>query len=122
MLLILFIASFLIMMTVNKLDVIVTQVNEIIFFKHFEAMYKETQAFSLTQQEELVLSIAHHEVKNNYSTVTFPKSISNDEDTMITFNKKGGNSSLKTIVFHTSSSDISYQLYLGSGKFKKTKR
>ena len=38
----------------------------------------------------------------------------------LVFDKSGGNSSLTKIQFHTENQAIDYQLYIGSGNYKKT--
>lgn len=97
-------------------------IEEKLFFLNFEQVYLDTQKLSSSQQTPLVLSLSDRQVSNGYQTVSLPASLELVQDQKITFSAEGGNSSLAKIGFRTSDETVTYQLYIGSGKYKKTRQ
>ena len=67
-----------------------------------------------------MLDISNQEISNGYARLPIPKGIQAPESTQIYFDKAGGNSSLSKVQFQTKEGLVTYQLYIGNGKFKKT--
>ncbi len=66
------------------------------------------------------LAIGGQEVTNGYQAVEVPRNVEVLEEKTIQFEEDGGNSSLTKIRFHLSQKIVTYQLYIGSGRYKKT--
>lgn len=121
-LLTLFITSFLLLAVSGSVRSSFKQVEEQIFFLEFEHFYRESQKLSSSAQSQLDMNFSRERISNGYNYLAVPRSIQAPEDLMLHFDKAGGNSSLGKIVFQTKKQTITYQLYLGNGKFKKTTR
>ena len=119
-LLTLFITSFLLLAVSGSVRSSFEQVEEQIFFLEFEHFYQESQKLSVSSQRKLVLEISSQEISNGYARLPIPKGIQAPESTQINFDKAGGNSSLSKVQFQTKEGLVTYQLYIGNGKFKKT--
>lgn len=91
-----------------------------IFFAHFEQLYRDSQQLSHAQQTPVRLSIDSKKVTNGYQTIALPSRLAPKEPKIIEFSASGGNSSLGKIRFETQDLAVTYQLYLGSGQYKKT--
>ena len=72
------------------------------------------------RQESQTLQISQDAISNGITSVKIPKTVSVDKNYQLVFDKDGGNSSLAKIQFHTETQAIDYQLYIGSGNYKKT--
>ena len=121
-LLTLFITSFLLLAVSGSVRSSFEQVEEQIFFLEFEHFYRESQKLSSSGQSQLDMNFSRERISNGYNHLAVPHSIQAPEDLTLRFDKAGGNSSLGKIVFQTKRQTITYQLYLGNGKFKKTTR
>lgn len=97
-------------------------IEERLFFLNFEQVYLDSQKLSSSQQAPIVLSLSDRQVSNGYQTVQLPASLELIQDQKITFSAEGGNSSLAKIGFKTQDETVTYQLYIGSGKYKKTRQ
>ena len=107
-LLTLFMTSLLLLAVSGSVRSSFEQVEQQIFFLEFEHFYRESQKLSSAAQSQLDMN--------------FSRSIQAPEDLTLHFDKAGGNSSLGKVIFQTNKQTITYQLYLGNGKFKKTMR
>lgn len=114
------IACFIIMMLSGSLNGIFQNVEEKIFFLSFENLYCDTQKLANARQQSLTLTVSQEEVSTDFSAVKLPPSVKVDKTYQVNFDKAGGNSSLAKLTFQTSDKEVNYQLYLGSGKYKKT--
>lgn len=85
----------------------------------FESLYKDSQELAARTQEKVALRIAGEEVSNGYQIISLPPNVSIVEEKTIVFQDDGGNSSLEKISFKMSHKTIKYQLYIGSGRYKK---
>ena len=116
-LLTLFITSFLLLAVSGSVRSSFEQVEE-----EFEHFYRESQKLSSSAQSQLDMNFSRERISNGYNRLAVPRSIQAPEDLTLHFDKAGGNSSLGKIVFQTKKQTVTYQLYLGNGKFKKTTR
>ena len=119
-LLTLFVISFLAISLSGSVQTVFRSVQTEIFLWEFEHLYKESQQLAAGHQEAVSLKIDKSEISNGYQTLAIPKGIDPIDEMQVTFDKAGGNSSLAKIGFTTGDRTISYQLYLGSGRYKKT--
>lgn len=94
-------------------------VQEQMFLLEFESLYKDSQELAARTQEKVALRIAGEEVSNGYQIISLPPNVSIVEEKTIMFQDDGGNSSLEKISFKMSHKTIKYQLYIGSGRYKK---
>lgn len=95
-------------------------VQEEIFLWEFEAIYKDSQKLAASSHQKVNLAIGGQEVTNGYQTVQVPRKLEVLEEKVIQFEENGGNSSLAKIRFRLSQKIVTYQLYIGSGRYKKT--
>lgn len=121
-LLVLSLVSFLTLSLSGSVQNIFQQTEETIFFMTFERLYKDSQQLALATRQPLALEIGQTSLSNGYQTVSVPESIGVEDPIRLEFEDNGGNSSLATIRFETGEKEIRYQLYLGSGRYKKTIR
>lgn len=114
------ITSFLILSLSGVVATVFQSMEEKLFFLSFEHLYRDTQKMSAAYQESRELIISPSEVSNGEERLLVPPHIKPLETVRLSFDKGGGNSSLGKIRFQTQGRLISYQLYLGSGHYKKT--
>lgn len=96
------------------------QVEKQLFYLRFEYLYRDCQRLAAAQGSKVDLTLSSHQISNGYSKLAIPKSISLDASRRLEFDAKGGNSSLVKIQFTSKKEVVSYQLNMGSGKYKKT--
>lgn len=97
-------------------------IEEKLFFLNFEQVYLDSQKLSSSQQTPVVLTLEDRQISNGYQNLTLPASLDLAADQEITFSAGGGNSSLAKISFQSPDETVTYQLYIGSGKYKKTRQ
>ena len=114
------ISCFIIMLLTGTLNGIFQNMEEKLFFLSFENLYRDTQKLASVSQQNLMLTISQEEVSNDFSNIKLPSSVKVDNTYQINFDKTGGNSSLAKLTFQTPDKEVNYQLYLGSGNYKKT--
>ncbi|WP_105114503.1 competence type IV pilus minor pilin ComGD [Streptococcus suis] len=119
-LLTLFVVSFLAVSLSGTVQTVFRSVQEEIFIWEFEAIYKDSQKLAASSHQTVNLAIGGQEVTNGHQTVQVPKKVEVLEEKTITFEENGGNSSLTKIRFRISQKTVTYQLYIGSGRYKKT--
>ncbi|HEL2377725.1 TPA: type II secretion system protein [Streptococcus suis] len=119
-LLTLFVVSFLAVSLSGTVQRAFQSVQEEIFLWEFEAIYKDSQKLAASSHQKVNLAIGGQEVTNGYQMVKIPRSVEVLEREAITFEENGGNSSLTKIRFRLSQKIVTYQLYIGSGRYKKT--
>ncbi|MEQ5927292.1 competence type IV pilus minor pilin ComGD [Streptococcus suis] len=113
-LLTLLVVSFLAVSLSGTVQTVFRSVQEEIFLWEFEAIYKDSQKLAASSHKKVNLAIGGQEVTNGYQAVEVL------EEKTIQFEEDGGNSSLTKIRFHLSQKIVTYQLYIGSGRYKKT--
>ncbi len=119
-LLTLFVVSFLAVSLSGTVQTVFRSVQEEIFIWEFEDIYKDSQKLAASSHQTVNLAIGGQEVTNGHQTVQVPKKVEVLEGRTITFEENGGNSSLAKIRFRLSRKTVTYQLYIGSGRYKKT--
>ncbi|HEM3524696.1 competence type IV pilus minor pilin ComGD [Streptococcus suis] len=119
-LLTLFVISFLAISLSGMVQTAFRSVQEEIFLWEFEAIYKDSQKLAASSHQTVSLAIGGQEVTNGYQAVQVPRNVEVLEGKTITFEENGGNSSLAKIRFRLSRNTVAYQLYIGSGRYKKT--
>ncbi|HFR3976610.1 TPA: competence type IV pilus minor pilin ComGD [Streptococcus suis] len=119
-LLTLFVVSFLAVSLSGTVQTAFRSVQEEIFLWEFEAIYKDSQKLAASSRQKVNLAIGGQEVTNGYQTVQVPRKLEVLEEKVIQFEENGGNSSLAKIRFRLSQKIVTYQLYIGSGRYKKT--
>ena len=96
------------------------QVENQLFYLRFEYLYRDSQRLAQAQGKPIELSLSSDKVTNGQTTLALPKDITLDQSRRLIFDAKGGNSSLVKITFTSDKEVVSYQLNMGSGKYKKT--
>ncbi|HEM3522890.1 type II secretion system GspH family protein [Streptococcus suis] len=119
-LLTLFVVSFLAVSLSGTVQTVFQSVQEEIFLWEFEAIYKDSQKLAASSHQTVNLSIGGQEVTNGHQAVEVPRNVEVLEEKTIQFEENGGNSSLSRIRFRLSQKIVTYQLYIGSGRYKKT--
>ncbi|WP_449454622.1 competence type IV pilus minor pilin ComGD [Streptococcus suis] len=119
-LLTLFVVSFLAVSLSGTVQAAFQSVQEEIFIWEFEAIYKDSQKLAASSHQKVNLAIGGQEVTNGYQTIEVPRNVEVLEEKTIQFEEDGGNSSLTKIRFRLSQKIVTYQLYIGSGRYKKT--
>ncbi|HEM2813951.1 TPA: type II secretion system protein [Streptococcus suis] len=119
-LLTLFVVSFLAVSLSGTVQTAFRSVQEEIFLWEFEAIYKDSQKLAASSHQKVNLAIGGREVTNGYQAVEVPRNVEVLEEKTIQFEENGGNSSLTKIRFRISQKIVTYQLYIGSGRYKKT--
>ena len=104
----------------GSLNGIFQSVEETLFFLSFENLYRATQTLANVNQRAMTLTISEDAISNGVSKVSLPRQVKVGDTEQIVLSKEGGNSSLGKVVFQLQDKEIYYQLYLGSGKYKKT--
>lgn len=118
-LLVLLLTSFLALSLTGSVKQVFERMEETIFFMTFESLYRDSQKLSVLQQSAQTLAISEKEISTDTSRAAVPESVEVLESKKIVFDKAGGNSSLAKISFRTKQKLVTYQLYLGSGNYKK---
>ncbi|WP_105117570.1 competence type IV pilus minor pilin ComGD [Streptococcus suis] len=119
-LLTLFVVSFLAVSLSGTVQTAFRSVQEEIFLWEFEAIYKDSQKLAASSHQSISLTIGEQEVTNGHQAVEVPRNVKVLEEKTIQFEENGGNSSLSNIRFRLSQKIVKYQLYIGSGRYKKT--
>lgn len=117
-LLTLVVTSFILLAVSGSVTNLFTTIQETLFFREFEQLYRDSQQLAATSHQTVQLTIAHDTISNGYQEVAIPTSVAPQADYQIAFDKKGGNSSLAKLSFDTHHKTVHYQLYLGSGRYK----
>ena len=94
---------------------------ETLFFLSFEQVYVDSQKLALSTRQDIFLELEGSQVSNGYQELNLPASIQLVQPQTLHFQETGGNSSLAKVQFQSSDGLVTYQLYLGSGRYKKTK-
>ncbi|SEL19207.1 competence type IV pilus minor pilin ComGD [Streptococcus equinus] len=113
-------SCFIVIMLSNSVSGIFQTVEEKLFFLSFEHCYRDTQKLASLKQDNQVLTISQDGISNSVAHISLPETVSVVENYKIVFDNAGGNSSLAKVKFQTKNQAIDYQLYIGSGNYKKT--
>lgn len=120
-LVVLVLISFLTLSLSGSVQQVFRKSQETIFFLTFEQVYVDSQKLALSARQEILLEIGEEHISNGYQDLELPKSIQLVQPLTLHFQESGGNSSLAKVQFQTKDGLVTYQLYLGSGRYKKTK-
>ncbi|AGM97958.1 type II secretion system protein [Streptococcus iniae] len=101
---------------------IYSKVEEQLFFLSFENCYRHSRKVSLLRQKEHYFQVSEKKIRFEEQELTIPNSVKALGSHKIRLNKLGGNHSLAKITFKTGAQEITYQLNLGSGTYRKTSR
>lgn len=122
-LLTLFIVTFLTILLSSSIHSVLTDVGERLFFLEFETMYRTSQQLAIASHRSVVFELAGSTISNGYGRLKLPSTLQLKQEQQIVLDYHGGNSSLVKIEFLTKQQKkIIYQLYLGSGNYKKTEK
>lgn len=94
---------------------------ETIFFLTFQQVYVDSQKLAIAGRQAVDLDIQENQISNGYQVLKVPESMEVVQPISLHFQENGGNSSLAKVQFQTSRGLVTYQLYLGSGRYKKSK-
>lgn len=119
-LLTLFVVCFLALILSGTVQTAFQTVEEQVFLWEFEHLYKDSQRLAASSQQEVQLQLGQSGLTNGLQTVAVPEQIAVLEERTVVFQEDGGNSSLTKIRFKLRQKTVTYQLYMGSGRYKKT--
>ena len=120
-LLTLVLVSFLTLSLSGTVQALFRKSQETLFFLSFEQVYVDSQKLALSTRQDILLELEGSQVSNGYQELNLPASIQLVQPQTLHFQETGGNSSLAKVQFQSSDGLVTYQLYLGSGRYKKTK-
>lgn len=118
-LIVLSVVAFMTLVFSTSFNNIFRQVEETIFFISFEHLYRDTQKLSAFGQKKQTLTISHNYLENTYERLYLPKTVKVVKSDTLAFDTNGGNSSLAKIQFECYRKTVTYQLYIGSGNYRK---
>ena len=120
-LLVLFIVSFVLLLFTGSVKQSLHIVRGELFVLEFERLYIDTQHTAGLKGQRQSLQLVDKELRGDGRKIVLPVEVQMDEFSLV-FDEKAGNSSLKKLKIYLPYQEktISYQLELGSGKYKKT--
>lgn len=98
------------------------QTRETLFLLSFETLYKDSQQVAIATRQEVPLSFSTDHIRSSFQELAIPEGVTVKGPEKILFAPDGGNSSLAKVSFDLGDKQVDYQLYLGSGRYKKTSR
>ena len=114
------VVAFLTLSLSGSVTGIFQQVETNLFYLRFEYLYRDSQRLAAAEGANVELQLTKDKISNGKSSLVIPKSIHLDKGQTLVFDAKGGNSSLTKIRFSSDKEVVTYQLNMGSGKYKKT--
>ena len=115
------ITSFLVLTLTASVATIFDRAKETLFFIEFEQLYVESQQLAIQSHQQVVLEVEAGKIGNGYQQIELPSTVAPEKSYRIVFDAgTGGNSSLQKVVFQTAHQSVAYQLYIGSGRYKKS--
>lgn len=93
-----------------------------LFILRFERIYRDTQFQSMVRKQSNDLEIVNKKLLYLGREVEIPNQVEFTNSYNIRFSEDGGNSSLQKIEIYLpyTKKKLNYQLYVGSGKYKKS--
>ena len=91
-----------------------------LFYIRFEYLYRDIQRVAAAEGTNIELQLTKDKISNGRTSLSIPENIHLDKGQTLVFDAKGGNSSLSKIRFSSNKEVVTYQLNMGSGKYKKT--
>ncbi len=119
-LIVLFLTTSLVLLLSSQIGFVFSEVRSQLFFLEFEHFYRESQQLSQVKGRKVSLIFSQGRISNGYDDMTVPSNIVGPTDFQLNFEESGANHSLAKLDFKSDSKTVSYQLFLGSGKYKKT--
>lgn len=113
--------SFLLLSLSGSVQDVFRKSQETIFFLTFEQLYRDSQKLAISSRQSLTLEIQEERISNGHQYISLPDSVQIEKPLSLRFQENGGNSSLAKVQFQTQDGLVTYQLYLGSGRYKKSK-
>lgn len=113
--------SFLTLALTGTIQGIFRKSQETLFFLTFEQVYVDSQKLAISARQPVQLDVQEKQISNGYQVVKLPDSVEILQPLTLHFQENGGNSSLAKVQFQTGDGLVTYQLYLGSGRYKKSK-
>lgn len=113
--------SFLLLSLSGSVQDVFRKSQETIFFLTFEQLYRDSQKLAVSVRQSLTLEIQEERISNGHQSISLPDSVQIEKPLSLRFQENGGNSSLAKVQFQTQDGLVTYQLYLGSGRYKKSK-
>lgn len=113
--------SFLLLSLSGSVQDVFRKSQETIFFLTFEQLYRDSQKLAISSRQSLTLEIQEERISNGHQSINLPDSVQIEKPLSLRFQENGGNSSLAKVQFQTQDGLVTYQLYLGSGRYKKSK-
>ena len=114
------VVAFLTLSLSGSVTGIFQQVETNLFYLRFEYLYRDSQRLAAAEGSNVELQLSKDKISNGKSSLVIPKNIHLDKGQKLVFDAKGGNSSLTKIRFSSDKEVVTYQLNMGSGKYKKT--
>ena len=114
------VVAFLTLSLSGSVTGIFQQVETNLFYLRFEYLYRDSQRLAAAEGSNVELQLSKDKISNGKSSLVIPKNIHLDKGQTLVFDAKGGNSSLTKIRFSSDKEVVTYQLNMGSGKYKKT--
>lgn len=115
------VVAFLTLSLSGSVTGILQQVETNLFYLRFEYLYRDSQRLAAAAGSNVELQLTKDKISNGKSSLVIPKNIHLDKGKgqTLVFDAKGGNSSLTKIRFSSDKEVVTYQLNMGSGKYKK---
>lgn len=115
------VVAFLTLSLSGSVTGILQQVETNLFYLRFEYLYRDSQSLAAAAGSNVELQLTKDKISNGKSSLVIPKNIHLDKGKgqTLVFDAKGGNSSLTKIRFSSDKEVVTYQLNMGSGKYKK---
>ena len=113
------VVAFLTLSLSGSVTGIFQQVETNLFYLRFEYLYRDSQRLA-AEGTNIELQLTKDKISNGRTSLSIPENIHLDKGQTLVFDAKGGNSSLSKIRFSSNKEVVTYQLNMGSGKYKKT--
>ena len=114
------VVAFLTLSLSGSVTGIFQQVETNLFYLRFEYLYRDSQRLAAAEGTNIELQLTKDKISNGRTSLSIPENIHLDKGQTLVFDAKGGNSSLSKIRFSSDKEVVTYQLNMGSGKYKKT--
>ena len=114
------VVAFLTLSLSGSVTGIFQQVETNLFYLRFEYLYRDSQRLAAAEGTNIELQLTKDKISNGRTSLSIPENIHLDKGQTLVFDAKGGNSSLSKIRFTSNKEVVTYQLNMGSGKYKKT--
>lgn len=120
-LLTLFVTCLLILLFSSPMLAVLHAVRGELFVQELESLFKSTQYQAGARGKSQLISVKDGYLKTDYRSVKIPTDEVKITNFSLKYNERAGNSTLDKIIIRLpyEKKTISYQFYMGSGKYKK---